>query len=101
MAAEELIEYLECGNIRNSVNYPAVSIPHNGAARICVLHKNIPNVLTSITAHVSAHGINIANMSNGSKGNYAYTILELDEAVPAGTEEALLKIEGVIRVRTL
>ena len=101
MAAEELVEYLECGNIRNSVNYPAVSIPHNGAARICVLHKNIPNVLNSITGYVGEHGINIANMSNGSKGNYAYTILELDEAVPAGTEEALLKIEGVIRVRTL
>ena len=101
MAAEELIEYLECGNIRNSVNFPAVSIPHTGAARICVLHKNIPNVLNSITGHVSAHGINIANMSNGSKGNYAYTILELDSAVPAGTEEALMKIEGVLRVRTL
>ena len=101
MAAHELIEYLECGNIKNSVNYPAVSIPHNGAARICVLHKNIPNVLTSITGHVSGHGINISNMSNGSKGDYAYTILELDEAVPAGTEEALMKIEGVIRVRIL
>ena len=101
MAAEELIEYLERGNIRNSVNFPAVSIPHNGAARITVLHKNIPNVLNGITSYVSEHGINIANMSNGSKGNFAYTILELDEAVPAGTEEALLKIEGVIRVRTL
>ena len=101
MAAEELVEYLESGNIRNSVNFPAVSIPHTGAARICVLHKNIPNVLNSITGHVSGHGINIANMSNGSKGNFAYTILELDEAVPAGTEEALLAIEGVIRVRVL
>ena len=101
MAAEELVEYLECGNIRNSVNYPAVSLPHTGAARICVLHKNIPNILTNVTGHVSAHGINIANMSNGSKGNYAYTILEIDEAVPAGTEDALLKIEGVLRVRTL
>ena len=101
MAAEELIEYLECGNIKNSVNYPAVSIPHNGAARITVLHKNIPNVLTNITGHVSSHGINISNMSNGSKGDYAYTILELDDAVPAGTEEALMKIAGVIRVRIL
>ena len=101
MAAEELIEYLECGNIRNSVNFPAVSIPHNGAARITVLHKNIPNVLNSITGYVSEHGINIANLSNGSKGDYAYTILELDAAVPAGTEDALMKIEGVIRVRTL
>ena len=101
MAAEELIEYLERGNIKNSVNFPAVSIPHTGAARITVLHKNIPGVLNGITSYVSEHGINIANMANGSKGNYAYTILELDEAVPAGTEEALLKIEGVIRVRTL
>ena len=101
MAAEELVEYLECGNIRNSVNYPAVSIPHNGAARICVLHKNIPNVLNSITSYISEHGINIANLSNGSKGDNAYTIIELDEAVPAGTEEALTEINGIIRVRVL
>ena len=101
MAAEELIDYLECGNIRNSVNYPAVSIPHNGAARITVLHKNVPSILTNVTGYVSENGINIANMSNGSKGDYAYTILELDEAAPAGTEEALLKIDGVIRVRIL
>ena len=101
MAAEELIDYLEYGNIRNSVNYPAVSIPHNGAARITVLHKNVPSILTNVTGYVSEHGINIANMSNGSKGDYAYTILELDEAAPAGTEEALLKIDGVIRVRIL
>ncbi len=100
MAAEELIEYLERGNIKNSVNFPAVSIPHTGAARITVLHKNIPGVLNGITGYVSDHGINVANMSNGSKGNFAYTILELDEAVPAGTEEALMRIEGVIRVRT-
>ena len=101
MAAEELIEYLECGNIRNSVNFPAVSIPHNGAARITVLHKSIPNVLNSITGYASEHGINIANLSNGTKGDFAYTILELDAAVPAGTEDALMKIEGVIRVRSL
>ena len=101
MAAEELIDYLECGNIRNSVNYPAVSIPHNGAARITVLHKNVPSILTNVTGYVSEHGINIANLSNGSKGDYAYTILELDSAAPAGTEEALLKIDGVIRVRIL
>ena len=101
MAAEELIDYLECGNIRNSVNYPAVSIPHNGAARITVLHKNVPSILTNVTGYVSENGINIANMSNGSKGDYAYTILELDSAAPAGTEEALMKIDGVIRVRIL
>ena len=58
-------------------------------------------IATKMTALVSTEDDFIANMANGSKGNYAYTILELDEAVPAGTEEALLKIEGVIRVRTL
>ena len=54
-----------------------------------------------MTGVIARQGINIANMSNGSKGDYAYTILELDEAAPAGTEEALLKIDGVIRVRIL
>ena len=97
MAAEELVDYLECGNIRNSVNYPAVSLPRAGAARICVLHKNAPSVLSDITAAVA----NVANMANGAKGNFAYTILELAEAAPAGIVEALTKIEGVIRVRVL
>ncbi len=101
MAAQELIEYLESGNIRNSVNFPAVSLPRTGVARICVLHKNVPNVLKNITAFVSEHGINIAHLSNGSKGDFAYTILELDEKVPAATENALSEIEGVVRVRVL
>ncbi len=101
MAAEELVEYLESGNIRNSVNYPAVSIPHTGAARICVLHRNIPNILNSITGFISENGINIANLSNGSRGEYAYTIAELDAAAPADTVAALGALEGVIRVRVL
>ncbi len=101
MAAEELIEYIENGNIRNSVNFPSVSIPHTGAARLCILHRNIPNVLNSITGFISEKGINIANLSNGSKGDYAYTIVELDTAAPADSAEALAAIEGVIRVRAL
>ncbi len=101
MAASELVEYLETGNIRNSVNYPAVSIPHTGAARICIFHRNIPNVLNSVTAYISSKGLNIANMSNGSKGDFAYTLVELDDAAPEGTTEAVSAVEGVIRVRII
>lgn len=101
MAAEELCDYLERGNIRNSVNYPTVSIPHTGAARICINHKNIPNVLTRATGVVSGEGINIENMSSGSKGDYAYTILEMAVDVPASVIPKIEEIDGVIRVRVL
>ena len=98
MAAEELDEFLTTGNIRNSVNYPNVSIPHTGAARVCLMHKNIPATLNKITAVVSADGINIENMSNSSRGDYAYTIVEVSSAFPANAEEQFRAIEGVIRV---
>ena len=81
--------------------FASAEIAGPGFLNLRLSHSWFENVLTNITGHVSAHGINISNMSNGSKGDFAYTILELDEAVPAGTEEALLKIEGIIRVRTL
>lgn len=101
MAARELTEYLECGNIKNSVNFPAVSIPRSGIPRVCICHKNIANMLSQITAVISKRGMNIENLSNGSKGDYAYTILEvssdrLSEALPE-----LLAIEGVIRARVI
>ena len=101
MAANELCEYLTTGNIKNSVNYPAVSIPHTGAARICLLHKNIANVLSKITSIVSGEGINIENLSNGSKGDYAYTIVEIGVAVPEKIIPELEAIEGMIKVRII
>ncbi len=103
MAADELTEYLVTGNIKNSVNYPNVSLPHTGAARICVLHRNVPSILSKITSLVSERGINIENMSNGSRGNYAYTIVELGEsvAVPGELAAATAEIEDIIRVRIL
>lgn len=101
MAAEELCDYLERGNIRNSVNYPTVSIPHTGEARICINHLNVPNVLTRATGVVSAEGINIENMSSGSKGDYAYTILEMAVDVPESVIPKIEAIDGVIKVRVL
>lgn len=98
MAAHELDEFLRCGNIRNSVNFPAVSIPHTGAERICLFHKNVPTMLNQITAIISAEGINIENFSNGSRGEYAYTIVELAEEAPADMTEKFKAIDGVIRV---
>ena len=98
MAAHELDEFLSNGNIRNSVNMPNVSIPHTGASRICLIHKNIPNVLSSITAIISEKGINIENMSNASRGDYAYTIVEIATDIPEGAKEAFEAIEGIIRV---
>ena len=101
MAAKELDEFLTTGNIKNSVNYPSVSIPHTGASRICIAHRNIANVLSSITSIVSGEGINIENLSNGSKGDFAYTIVEIGVKVPANIIPKIEAVEGVIRVRVI
>ena len=101
MAAKELDDFLTTGNIKNSVNYPTVSIPHTGAARICIAHKNIANVLSSVTSIVSAEGINIENLSNGSKGDFAYTIVEIGVKVPENIIPKIEAVEGVIRVRVI
>ncbi len=101
MAAQELDEYLATGNIRNSVNFAPVSIPHTGAARMCVFHKNVPSILSRITTLAAENALNIENMSNGSKGDYSYTILEFTTPPPATLKEDCEKLDGIIRVRIL
>ena len=101
MAADELIEFLSTGNVKNSVNYPAVSIPHTGAARVCICHKNVANMLAQIASAFSKLGVNIENMSNGSRGEYAYTIVELTVDIPESAVKEIESIDGVIRVRTI
>ena len=98
MAAHELDEFLSCGNIKNSVNMPNVSIPHTGASRVCLLHKNVPTILGQITGIVAKYNVNIENMANGSRGEYGYTIVELGERLPESTEAEFNAIEGMIRV---
>ena len=100
MASKQLQEYLSCGNICNSVNFPSVSLPHTSFARACVLHKNVPNMLTQITSAFSAEGINIDNLANGSKGQVAYTIVEIASAPDEGIVQKLESIDGVVRVLT-
>lgn len=98
MAAHELIEYLENGNITNSVNFPNASLPHNGDVRICLMHKNVPAVIKQISAIVADEGINIENMINCSKKEYAYTILEITGTIPDDITEKLGAVEEMIRI---
>ncbi len=102
MAASEIIDFLENGNIVNSVNMPAVSCPRTGGARICVVHKNIPNIISQLSAIVSGKNVNIENMLNKSKKDHAYTLIDLDsDTVDNSIVDEIDKIDGVIRVRVI
>lgn len=101
MAAHELQDYLENGNITNSVNMPAVSMERSGEARICVIHHNIPNTLAQITSIVSGAGMNVENLANKSRKDYAYTMLDVNGKVADAMVEQIKGIEGVIRVRVM
>lgn len=101
MAADELMDYLENGNITHSVNFPDMKIPRSGDTRICVLHKNVPNMLAQISAVVSGAGVNIASMTNKSRKDYAYTVLDIEGTVKDSVIRDILNIRDIIRVRAL
>lgn len=102
MAVEQLVDYIENGNIKNSVNYPAMDAGKcQTAARICVCHKNIPNMLAQFTGVFSAAGINIETMVNKSRGNYAYTVLDICSRASAELVDKVNAIEGVLKARAI
>ena len=101
MAAIELDEYLRYGNIKNSVNFPNVTMPMSGDKRICVLHANVPNVISQVTAVVGETGANIENMTNKSKGDNAYTVVDITGTVADDTVAKIAAIDGVARVRVI
>ncbi len=101
MAARELIDYIENGNIVNSVNLPEITMPRSGENRICVIHKNIPNMLTAITAIFAQDNVNIENLLNKSRGDYAYTMLDVGAADTSAVAEEIGAIDGVIRLRVI
>ena len=104
MAAEELIDYIENGNITNSVNMPNISMPKSGDARICVIHKNVPAVINKISGVISEANINISNMLNKSRKDFAYTMLDMDEKDSGKIEpirKAIDEMPEVIRVRVI
>ncbi len=100
MAVQELMDYLENGNIRNSVNYPACDMGVcTKAGRVAIFHKNIANMITKFTAVFGEKGINISDMMNKSRGEVAYTMMDVETAPTADIIEALEKIDGVFRAR--
>ena len=102
MAALELDDYLANGNIKNSVNFPNVSAPRKeGDARLCVLHANIPNMISQITTAVAESGLNIDNMVNKSKGDNAYTMLDIAGEVSDAVVAKLSAVDGIMRVRVI
>ena len=101
MAARQLKDYIENGNIVNSVNYPAVCAAREGKARICVCHRNVPNMIAELTSAISKRGINIANLTDKSRGDYAYGIIDIDGEADGALLGDIAATEGVIRVRAL
>lgn len=98
MAAHELIDYIEKGTIRNSVNYPNAELAKTGDELVCIMHRNVPELIAKITGVCASTGANIENLVNKSKKEYAYTMLDITGKVDAAAIEA---IEGVIKVRVL
>ena len=101
MAVRQLQDYLVNGNIKNSVNLPNVSQDWSGIARLCIIHKNVPAMLTQIMSTLSDDGINVENMTNKSKKDYAYTLVDVNTRITDQVADELRSIDGVIRVRVL
>ena len=102
MAVDEMMDYLENGNIKNSVNYPACDMGVcTKAGRVAVFHKNIANMITKFTAVFGENGINISDMTNKSRGDVAYTMLDIESPVTDAIVKKLEEIEGVFRVRVV
>lgn len=104
MAAEQLMEYIEKGNVVNSVNFPACSMGElnpEAHSRICILNKNIPSMLGKITGIMSEHNVNIRDLTNKSKGDYAVTLMDIDSEISESELRSALEIEGIIKVRII
>jgi D-3-phosphoglycerate dehydrogenase / 2-oxoglutarate reductase len=105
MAAHQVKEFLETGNIKNSVNFPNAAIPYTGKKRVTAFHQNIPHMVGKITSAISSYHLNIADMVNRSRGDYAYTIIDIDNAVyeevASSLEKNINQIEGMVKVRLI
>lgn len=98
MAAVELSEYLETGNIKNSVNYPSVEMPPHDGIRLVILHRNIPNMISHISSTLAANNINIENLANRSKGDYAVTLVDTIANITSEMIDTIGSMDGIIRV---
>ncbi|MBN4080111.1 phosphoglycerate dehydrogenase [Beggiatoa alba] len=101
MVAEQVRDYLENGNVRNSVNFPEVRLPHNGSARMTVVNSNVPNMVGQISTALASADLNIIDMLNKSRGDLAYTIIDIDTAPPQNIIDEIMLIDGVLMVRVI
>ncbi len=105
MAARQVKEFLETGNIKNSVNFPNASLPYTGKRRVAAFHKNVPNMVGQLTLAISSYNLNIADMINRSRGEYAYTMIDIDNKVNGdiipGLVEKINQIEGLVTARII
>ncbi len=101
MVAEQVSDFLENGNIKNSVNYPEVIMPRNGGYRIAIANANVPNMVGQISTALAKAGLNIVDLLNKSRGDYAFTVADAASAIPESVTKEIQAIEGVLSVRTL
>ncbi|WP_319272974.1 phosphoglycerate dehydrogenase [uncultured Draconibacterium sp.] len=102
MAVEQMRDYLENGNIKNSVNFPAAELERNGGSRILIANRNVPNMVSQISTVLAAEGLNIDNMLNKKRDDIAYNIIDVDaSAINESVKEKLLAIDGIFMVRLI
>ena len=101
MVAEQVRDYLENGNVTNSVNFPEINLPRNGGYRMAIVNSNVPNMVGQISTDLAAAGLNILDMLNRSRGDVAVTLIDIDQRCPDDTVQQLRSIDGVLSVRCL
>ena len=101
MIAKQVKDYLEHGNIVNSVNFPDSKMPRAGEERLAITHRNVPNMVRQITKEIAEEGANIVDMLNKSRGDFAYTLIDLEKEIPKTVIDNIKKVEGILKVRAL
>ena len=101
MIAKQVKDYLEHGNIVNSVNFPDSKMPRAGEERIAITHRNVPNMVRQITKEIAEEGANIVDMLNKSRGEFAYTLIDIEKEIPNTVIENIKQVEGILKVRAL
>ena len=101
MIAKQIKDYLEHGNIVNSVNFPDSKMPRAGEERLAITHRNIPNMVRQITKEIAEEGANIVDMLNKSRGDFAYTLIDIEKEIPKTVIENIKQVEGILKVRAL
>jgi D-3-phosphoglycerate dehydrogenase len=101
MIAKQVKDYLEHGNIVNSVNFPDSKMPRAGEERLAITHRNIPNMVRQITKEIAEEGVNIVDMLNKSRGDFAYTLIDIEKEIPKTVIENINQVEGILKVRAL